>query len=52
MVSQGDYNQFSIDFYDATFTDEDWTQLLELDPFDGYWANMEAADTFEVIPVP
>jgi len=51
LVSQGEYNQFRGSFYDATLTNEDWDELEDLIPFDGYWANMEAADTFEVIPV-
>ena len=50
LVSQGDYNQFSDNFYEATLTDAHWSGLPVLDPFDGYWAYMEAADTFEVIP--
>ena len=50
LVSQGDYNQFSDSFYLATLTDADWDALLPLDPFDGYWAYMNAAKTFEVIP--
>jgi len=48
LVSQGDYNQFSNSFHLATFTDTDWDGLPLLYPFDGYWANMEAADTLEV----
>lgn len=50
LVSQEDYNQFGVGFYDATLTETDWTKLKVLNPFDGYWAYMEAADTFEVIP--
>jgi len=55
LVGQGDYNQFSDSFYFATLTDNDWDALAELELFggywaDGYWAYMEAADTFEVIP--
>jgi len=50
LVSQGEYNQFSESFYDATLTEADWVDLETLIPFDGYWANMEAADTFAVIP--
>jgi len=51
LVSQGDYNQFASNFYEATLTDDDWTNLPILYPFDGYWAYMNAAKTFEVIPV-
>jgi len=50
LVSQGDYNQFSGSFYEATLTDGDWSDIPGFDPFDGYWAYMEGADTFEVIP--
>jgi len=54
LVSQVDYNQYSDSFYLATLTDADWNALDEaalLCPFNGYWADMEAADTFEV-PIP
>ncbi len=51
LVSQGDYSQFSDFFYQATLTDDDWADLPELKLFDGYWANMEAAEIFEV-PIP
>jgi len=52
LVSQGNYNQFSNSFYLATLTDADWTALddVTLEPFDGYWAYMNAAKTFSVIP--
>ena len=50
LVGQGDYNQFSDSFYLATLTDADWGALVPLDSFDGYWAYMNAAKTFEVIP--
>ncbi|KKN10820.1 hypothetical protein LCGC14_1032850, partial [marine sediment metagenome] len=50
LVSQGEYNQFSESFYLATLTDAHWDDDLDLilSSFDGYWAYMEAADTFEV----
>ena len=52
LVSQGDYNQFSNSFYLPTLTDANWDALGDytLNPFDGYWAYMNAAKTFEVIP--
>jgi len=50
LVSQPEYNLSGIDFYEATLTDGDWDELPDLDPFDGYWASMEAAKTFEAIP--
>ena len=50
LVSEGDYNQNSPGFYLPTLTDADWDVLPILSPLDGYWAYMEATDTFEVIP--
>ena len=51
-VSQGDYNLHSESFYMATLNAFDWMALMDtpLNPFDGYWANMNAPKEFGVIP--
>lgn len=65
LVSQGYYNQYTDNFYLSTLTDADWgdgsLQLIgdgvggglagvTLNPFDGYWAYMNAPKSFGVIP--
>lgn len=52
LVSQGNYNQHSPSFYLATLSPADWNVLggTTLNPFDGYWAYMNAAKTFGVVP--
>ena len=48
LVAPGEYNVHGTDFDVPTLTDNHWNNLPSLDPFDGYWASMEAAEAFEV----
>ena len=61
LVSQGEYNQHTENFYLATLTPSDWgdggldghgggLRMVVLNPFDGYWVYMNADKSFGVIP--
>ncbi len=52
LVSQGNYNPSGESFYLAMLSEDDWTGLPSLHPFDGYWAYMNVAKEFGVVVVP